>query len=155
MDDSVENLAPHDANLEDGRGFKRNSTWRDLFNFTTKAHISPLLAAIVLSVASGIVIPALSILLGKLFDQFTKYGGGTIDGHGLVQKISQYGLYLVALGSGAIFLNSGYFGFWLVYGELQAKSVRDELFQGLLEKDMEWFDMRKSGVNTLLGRLQT
>ena len=155
MDDDVGDLASRGAALDEERGLCNSPGWRALFNFTTKPHLFPLLAAIVLSVASGVVIPALAILLGKLFDQFTNYGGGTIDGHGLVHKISGYGLYLVGLGSGAIFLNAGYFGFWLVYGELQAKSVRDKLFDGLLEKDMEWFDMRKAGVNTLLSRLQT
>lgn len=155
MDDDVEDLASHGAGIEGETGLERSPSWRALFNFTTKAHLFPLLAALVSSVASGIVIPTLAILLGKLFDQFTKYGGEKIDGHTLVHKVSVYGLYLAALGSGAILLNASYFGLWLVYGELQAKNVRDKLFEGLLEKDMEWFDMRNAGVNTLLSRLQT
>ena len=154
MDDDTEDLILREAGLDAEQDFVRSPSWRALFSFTTTAHIIPLAAAIILSLASGIVIPTLAILLGKLFDQFTKYGEGAIDGHSLVHRISVYGLYLVALGSGAIFLNGGYFGFWLVFGELQAKSVRDKLFDGLLEKDMAWFDMRKAGVSTFLNRLQ-
>ena len=154
MDEDVEDLAPRGANLEEEQISEKSPGWRSLFCFTTRAHCVPLSAAIILSLASGIVIPILSIILGKLFNQFTDYGAGKIDGHGLVHKISVYALYLVGLGAGAILLNAGYFGFWLVYGELQAKNVRDKLFDGLLEKDMEWFDMRKAGVNTLLDRLQ-
>lgn len=154
MDEDVEGPAPYGAILEEDQNFEKSLSWRALFNFTTRAHIIPLLTAIVLSIASGIVIPILSILLGKLFNQFTEYGIGKIDGHDLVHKISSYALCLVGLGSGAIFLNACYFGFWLVYGELQAKNARDKLFDGLLEKDMEWFDMRKTGIVTLLDRLQ-
>ena len=154
MDDDTEDLILREAGLDSEQDFVRSPSWRALFSFTTTTHIIPLAAAIMLSLASGIVIPTLAILLGKLFDQFTKYGGGAIDGHGLVHRISVYGLYLVGLGSGAILLNAGYFGLWLVFGELQAKSVRDKLFDGLLEKDMAWFDMRKVGISTFLNRLQ-
>ena len=154
MDDDTEDLILREAGLDAEQDLVKSPSWRALFSFTTAAHIFPLAAAIILSLASGIVIPTLAILLGKLFDQFTKYGGGAIDGHSLVHRISVYGLYLVGLGSGAILLNAGYFGFWLVFGELQAKSVRDKLFDGLLEKDMAWFDMRKAGVSTFLNRLQ-
>ncbi|KAL8824353.1 MAG: hypothetical protein Q9191_005111 [Dirinaria sp. TL-2023a] len=155
MDDVADDLAFHEAGLQEVQDTGKKASWRALFNFTTKAHLFPVIAAIALSVISGIVVPALAVFLGKLFDLFTKYGGGSISGHELVHKISRYGLYLVGLGVGVIVLNASYFGFWLLYGELQAKSVRDKLFDGLLEKDLEWFDMRKSGVNTLLSRLQT
>ena len=155
MDEAVGDPASYEAGLQEVQDAGKNVSWRALFNFTTKAHLFPLAAAIVLSVVSGIVVPALAVFLGKLFDLFTKYGGAAISGHELVHRISRYGLYLVGLGAAVILLNGSYFGFWLLYGELQAKSVRDELFDGLLEKDMEWFDMRKAGVNTLLSRLQT
>ena len=44
---------------------------------------------------------------------------------------------------------------WLAYGELQAKSARDRLFHGLLEKEIEWYDLRMNGIGALLPRLQT
>lgn len=66
-----------------------------------------------------------------------------------------YGLALVGLGSASGLLNAGYFMFWILFGELQAKSARDKLFEGMLEKEMEWYDMRKSGIDTLISRLQT
>lgn len=154
MDDGVEDLASCEAGLQNSPGAGQNPGWRALFSFTTTSHLYSFFSAIALSVASGIVIPVLAVLLGKLFDHFTEYGGGKISAHDLVHKVSLQGLYLVALGSASILLNAGYFGLWLVYGELQAKCVRDTVFDGLLQKDMEWFDMRKTGVNTLLSRLQ-
>ena len=154
MDRDEDRSATHESARE-GRTYVKKAGWLSLFNFTTKAHILPLLIAILLSIASGIVIPALAIFLGKLFNLFTEYGAGKISGTVLVHKISTYDIYMLGLGGASMLFNAGYFGFWLYFGELQAKSARDRLFDGLLEKDMEWFDMRTAGVNTLFSRLQT
>lgn len=128
--------------------------WRSLFNFTARIHLFPLFLALVLSIASGIVIPVLAVLLGKIFGLFTDFGEDKISGSGLVKKVSVYGIALVGLGSASGLLNAGYFIIWLIFGELQAKSVRDRLFDSMLEKDMEWYDMRQSGVEALISRLQ-
>lgn len=128
--------------------------WRSLFNFTTRIHLFPLSLAFIFSVASGIIIPVLAVLLGKLFGLFTDFGADKISGSELVKKVSVYGIALVGLGSASGLLNAGYFMIWLIFGELQAKSVRDRLFDGMLEKDMEWYDMRKNGVDTVISRLQ-
>ena len=154
MDDGAGNTADR-GHLVDGDPLVKQPGWRSLFNFTTKPHIFPLLLALTLSVASGIITPALSIVFGKVFDCFTSFGARTISGSDLVKKISTYGLALLGLGSASGLLNAGYFMFWLVFGELQAKSARDKLFDGMLEKEMEWYDMRKSGIDTLTSRLHT
>ena len=154
MDEDVEEGAVHATTPDEHRGDK-NAGWGSLFSFTTRDHILPLVIAILLSIASGIIIPALAIFIGKLFNLFTEYGAGKLSGPDLVRKISRYDLYMLILGGASMLFNAGYFGFWIYFGELQAKSVRDRLFDGLLEKDMEWFDMRTAGVNTLLSRLQT
>ena len=153
MDDGVRGPASRQHQVE-GDHLVERPGWRSLFNFTTRPHGFSLSFAIILSVASGIIIPALSIFLGKVFDCFTSFGAGTISGSDLLHKVSMYGLALVGLGSASGLLNAGYFMFWLLFGELQAKSARDKLFDGMLEKEMEWYDMRKAGVDTLISRLQ-
>ena len=129
--------------------------WRSLFNFTTRAHIPSLCLGLLLSIASGIVIPALSIFLGTVFNAFTDFGAGKISGSDLTKKVTRNVIYLVGLGSASWLLNGSYFMFWLVFGELQAKSVRNKLFGGMLQKDMEWYDMRKAGISAMIPRLQT
>lgn len=133
----------------------KRASWRSLFNFTSKSHLFPLLAALTLSVASGIIIPALALFLGKVFDSFTSFGAGAISGSSLIRKVSKNAVGLAGLGCASWLLNGCYFMAWLVFGELQAKSVRDRLFDGMLQKDMEWYDMRKAGVGALMPRLQT
>jgi len=133
----------------------QGASWRALFNFTSKAHVLSLILALIFSVASGIIIPALAVFLGKLFDVFTQYGADEISGPDLVHKVSRFGIYLVGLGCASGVLNAFYFMLWLVFGELQAKAVREKLFDGMLEKEMEWYDMRKAGIDTLISRLQS
>lgn len=154
MESDVEVTPSKDAGGEE-KEHTKHAGWRALFHFTSKYHFFPLLLAIFLSVASGVVVPVLAILLGKLFGYFTDFGAAKISGPTLIKNVSVYAIALVGLGSASGLLNAGYFMAWLVFGELQAKSVRDRLFDGMLEKDMEWYDMRKNGVDTLISRLQT
>ena len=131
-----------------------NARWRSLFNFTKTTHITTLIVATVLSMLSGFIAPAVAIFAGKLFAAFAEYGGGRTDGHELVSRVSTQCIALVALGGASWVLNGGYFMFWLVFGELQAKNAREKLFGGLMERDMAWYDMRKDGVGALIPRLQ-
>lgn len=155
MDIDVERLGDQGLGDNDSNDQESHASWRSLNNFTDKAHIIPLILALILSVASGVVVPALAIFLGKIFDVFTSFGAGEISGPDLVKKVSTYGIALAGLGSASGLLHAGYFMLWLVFGELQAKSAREKLFDAMLEKDMAWYDMRKAGIDTLISRMQT
>ncbi len=140
--DEVNNLAKH-------------TSWRSLFNFTSKRDAFPFLLALSLSVAAGIIGPALAIFLGNIFDLFTSFGAGEISGSDLLKKVSTYAIILAGLGAASGLLHMSYFILWLVFGELQAKHVRERLFDGMLEKDMSWYDLRTDGIDTLISRLHT
>lgn len=129
--------------------------WKALFSFTTKKHLSTLILAILLAVASGIVIPALAQFLGKFFDLYAKYGAGTINKSEFLGKSRLYAIGLVGLGAGSFLLNGAFYMLWITFGELQARSARERLFRGLLEKELEWYDMRKHGIGALIPRIQT
>lgn len=153
MESDVEKATDMDAQDEESDQVEAPAWW-SLFSFTSRTHLFSLSVALCLSVASGIIIPVFAIILGRVFDLFTKYGAKEISGSDLVKKVSVWGLGLVGLGSGSGILNAGYFMAWLVFGELQAKSAREKLFDGMLKKDMDWYDMRKAGIDTLISRLQ-
>ena len=130
-------------------------TWRCLFSFTNKLHLIVLISSTTLSVASGAIVPLMAILLGKVFDSFTEYGTKKISGDVLTNKIASDVYYLLSLGGASWILNGSFFVTWLVFGELQAKRARDKLYVGMLEKEMEWYDMRKAGINAMIPRIQT
>lgn len=140
---------------EEENNLAKHTSWRSLFNFTSTTDALPLLLALILSIAAGIVNPALAIFLGRIFDLFTNFGAGEISGSDLVEKVSTNAIVLAGLGTASGLLHAGYFMLWLVFGELQAKHVRERLFDGMLQKDIGWYDMRTDGIDTLISRLQS
>jgi ATP-binding cassette subfamily B (MDR/TAP) protein 1 len=130
-------------------------SWKSLFYFTTQKHLAFLLPAICSAVLAGLAIPANAYVLGKVFGQFTKYGTGTIDAAEFKHSVNKYNLYLLAIASGCWFFNSGAFCLWHTFGDLQARSARERLFNALLKHQIGWFDLRKDGIGALSSRLLT
>ncbi len=134
---------------------KPRPRWRSLFAFTTKKHTLPLCLALLLSMGSGIVSPLLAIFLGRIFDAFTNFGSGTLGEDEFRNDISTYSSYLAGLGLASWLLNGTFFMSWLAFGEVQARTCRGRIFNGLLDKPTEWYDTKKSGIGALVPRLQT
>lgn len=133
----------------------KKPSWRSILHFTLRIHLFPLAVALILTALSGVIIPAVAIILGKAFDAFAQYGSNKITGPDLVEQISWYAVALTVLGCASGILNGGFFTIWISFGELQAKSAREQLFNEMLEKEIEWYDLRSAGINTLISRLQT
>jgi ATP-binding cassette subfamily B (MDR/TAP) protein 1 len=130
-------------------------TWGSLFNFTATPHLWSLILGVLLSIITGLITPAMAIFLGRLLNVFADRTAGLIDDSELLQRVSMNAVYIVEVGSASWLLKGGYFTYWISFGELQAKRVRDKLYDGMLAKDMGWFDTRKAGINAMLPRLQT
>ena len=130
------------------------SSWRCLYNCITKNHTWPFALAMLFSVVSGMIIPALAVFLGMIFEAFTKYGGQSISGSDLVKQTSAYGKGLVALGCISGLFNAIFFMCWIIFGELQARGARGETFDKMLDKNMAWIDTRSFGVEALVSQLQ-
>lgn len=137
-------------------GKTRNvSRWRDLFAFTKKRHIVPLGAALFVSTAAGAVGPALSIFLGKLFNTLSEFAQGDMDKEHFRSVLSKDSLLLALIGLLSFLFGGGSSSTWMAFGELQARTCREEVFDGLLDKPVEWYDTRRSGVQALVARLNT
>ena len=154
MEIDVEHISNLEADDEE-TSWAKHASWRSLFNFASRMDVIPFLLALIFSIAAGIVAPALAIFLGSIFDLFTKLGADEISGSDLLDKVSGYAIILAGLGTASGIIHACYFMLWLVFGELQAKHVRERLFDGMLEKDMAWYDMRTDGIDTLVSRLHT
>lgn len=154
MEIEIEDTCDLEAD-DERKGLAKHASWRSLFNFTSKRDAIPLLLALIFSVAAGIVSPALAMILGNIFGLFTNFGAGEIRGTELLNQVFAYAIILAGLGIASGLLHASYYMFWLVFGELQAKHVRERLFHDMLEKDMSWYDMRTGGIDTLVSRLQT
>ena len=142
----------HDVSTK-GHGLSRQNSWLSLFSFTRKRNFIALLPALLFSIASGLVIPLMSILMGRIFGSFSEYSSDKIGSEELLASVSRYTDYLLLLGVAGWFVSGSFFTSWLVFGELQARAAREELFQGVVSKDMGWFDTR-DGIAGLVSGCQ-
>lgn len=131
------------------------SSWKHLFAFTKLSHVGPLVAALVASAATAGLKTVLAVILGAVFDVVGGYGDGTRSGPDTISSISHWSLVIMGLGIANWAANSVFLVLWIVFGELQAASVRTDIFQILLASDMAWFDSQEQGMSSLLVRIQT
>ncbi|TAQ91114.1 hypothetical protein B7494_g532 [Chlorociboria aeruginascens] len=131
------------------------ASWRSLFEFTTRQHTASLIFAGAATIGGGVLRPVGAIFFGNIFSVLANFGNGSLDGRDTLHQISTWCLALTILGIVAWLLEGLFLASWMAFGELQAKSVRDQMFTGLLEKDMVWYDLRKDGIASLMIRIQT
>ena len=131
-----------------------NTDWIGLLSFMVKKHILILALAIAFALLAGLVMPFFAFILGNLFDSFMLFGANSISSQTLLDQVVTSCLRLAGLGITSWVLNGSYFLFFIVFGEQQAASARKDIFQGLLEKDIEWFEAQEDGTAAFLSYLQ-
>lgn len=129
--------------------------WKVLFGFTTTSHILVLISALASAAVAAAILPIFSILYGLVFGAYSDYGAGKVDGDQLLSQVTRLCLIMTGVAAANWVLNSIFFFLFLLFGELQAKSVRKRIFDVLIRKDIEWFDMRESGIAAFLPTVQT
>lgn len=130
-----------------------NPPWKALFNFTTKKHVALLVPGIFCSIGSGLVNPINSYLLGKIFARFASFASGQLDSSEFRREVLKYNLYIVVVASASWLFNFLAYFIWHTFGEAQARSAREKIFNSLLLRQVEWFDRRKDGIAALSTRI--
>lgn len=149
---STDQLRENPIDIDGGNG---KASWGSLFAFTQRQHTGTIVVALIATLISALLKPASAIFFGKIFSVLTKFGSGTLTGQETVDGIKGWCIALVALGGVAWISEGAFLNSWMVFGELQAKSVREQMFVGMLNKEMEWYDLRQDGIGSLLIRIQT
>ncbi|KAK6813308.1 hypothetical protein RU639_011019 [Aspergillus parasiticus] len=129
-------------------------SWLSLFSFTTKKHIPTLCFAILFAALASASSPVFATLLGEAFNSLALFGSDQISAHELIQKTKTSCIKLACLGVYSWFCNSIYFILFMIFGELQVANARGTLFNGLLQKEQEWFETQQDGTRTFLSCLQ-
>ncbi|KAF2665239.1 P-loop containing nucleoside triphosphate hydrolase protein [Microthyrium microscopicum] len=127
--------------------------WKALFNFTTRKHLPFLILAVISSAAAGAAVPLNSYLIGKVFGAFTSFAAGQIEKDAFKHNIATYNIYIVIIAASNWLFASFAFFLWHTFGDLQARSARERLFNALLVRQVEWFDRRRDGVGALTTRI--
>lgn len=128
--------------------------WRALFGFTTTSHIAILISALASATAAAATLPVFSVIYGLVFGAYSDYGAGRVDGDELLSEVTRLCIIMTGVAAASWVLNSIFFFLFLLFGELQAKSARNRIFSVLIRKDMEWFDLRESGIAAFLPIIQ-
>ncbi|KAF5983553.1 ABC transporter [Fusarium bulbicola] len=131
------------------------SSWKQLFLFTRRSHSGALIAALLAAGFSAGFKTVLSVILGKVFDIIAGFGNGSLSGDEALSQVGRWAIVLVGLGIGNWIASTTFLALWVIFGELQACSVRQDIFASLLSKDMAWFDSQSEGISSLLIRIQT
>ncbi|KKP03902.1 hypothetical protein THAR02_03990 [Trichoderma harzianum] len=130
----------------------QRSSFKHLFSFTRWNHAGLLIAAVVASAAFASIKSIQSIILGKIFDVVSNFGAGHRSGSETMDQISHWALILLGMGIGNWAASTAFLALWSIFGELQANSIRQGVFQSLLSKKMSWYDSLDQGVSSLLTR---
>ena len=121
-------------------------SYRGLFRFCTKTDLLVLLPALLSSLASGLIIPAFTILLGRIFTSFGSFSSNTISDNELQSQVTVNVIGITIVGAAAWGLGWCHMALWLAFGENMAKRAREQIMDGLMEKSMTWFDTRVGDV---------
>lgn len=143
------------ANHQTTRDEPIRTSYKHLFSFTRWNHLAPLTAALASSAAFAAIKSIYPIFLGKIFNIVSDFGAGRRSGSETLGEISHWSQILIGLGIANCVLGSAFLSLWVIFGELQAESVRQHIFKSLLSKNMAWFDSLEQGVSSLLVRIQT
>lgn len=131
------------------------SSFKHLFSFTRWNQAVPLIAAITASAAFAAIKSIYPIFLGKIFNIVSDFGAGRRSGSDTLHDISHWSQILIGLAIVNCLSGSAFLLLWVTFGELQAQSVRQDVFNSLLSKNVAWFDSLDQGISSLLVRIQT
>lgn len=131
------------------------AAWRSLFIFTKRKHATTIALCLGSTLVSALLRPIAAIFFGKIFSLLTSFGTGSLSGEATLRGVGTWCTALVGLAGLTWITEFGFLSSWITFGELQARSVREEMFEGMVDKEMEWYDLRQDGIGSLLIRIQT
>jgi ABC-type multidrug transport system fused ATPase/permease subunit len=115
---------------------KRASFFKLMYTLSNKCDIIVIICAIVGSLIAGAAMPLISLLLGKVLNQFN----GNIETTNVPELVS--GLIVTFLLVGlAIFLGSFMMVFfWSVIGRRMINKINEDYFKVIMRQEQGWFD---------------
>src|ERR1044072_1301459 len=126
-----------------------------IFRFATPFDYFLMTLGIFFSILSGLLIPFMTFLLGKIFEVFTDKQIGIITSQIFDQRISSLLLQFSMLGVGSFVLISSMLICWMWTGERQSKTMKQVYFRSLLRMDIDYFerdDVTSGGLLTSVNK---
>lgn len=131
------------------------ASWKHLFAFTQTRHCCALVPAILSSCAVAGFRTSLALAMGLFFQIAADYALGDVSAPDTLVEGTNLCILLCGLGAGHWLANTVFLSSWVIFGELQARSVREQMFSSLLAKKMAWYDSQEDGISSFLVRIET
>ncbi|EIW81034.1 P-loop containing nucleoside triphosphate hydrolase protein [Coniophora puteana RWD-64-598 SS2] len=151
-------------------------SFTSLFTYSTRFEIAIDLIGIVCAIAAGAAQPLMSLLFGRLTQDFVNFGSELVNLEGIlstgnssaIQQAEQSldsaavsfrhsaasnASYLVYIGVGMFVCTYAYMFIWVYTGEVNAKRIRERYLQAVLRQDIAYFD--DVGAGEVATRIQT
>jgi hypothetical protein len=97
---------------------------------------------------------AFAVVLGLIFEEVSRLGGGATTAAEALSQISKLCLVLTGLGVFKAVASAVFMGLWIAHGESRIRTVRARLFDVLCRRRLEWFDMQEDGFAGLTTEIQ-
>jgi len=125
-----------------------NIKYKDLFRYASKADLAIIAVSALCAIASGVALPAMTIIFGSLTGTFSDYLAGESSTSDFNSAIAGNALDLVYIGIG-MFVANYVFTVGLIHtGERIAGQIRKEYFSAVLRQNIGYFDKLGSGEIT-------
>lgn len=159
MGDDLATSSTHEYDEADKQTQEKNPTtatpsWEKLFGFTRRNHVPFLLIAIIGALVAAAAMPAFAVVYGFVFRDYTDFGAGKTDSDTFLGNVTRNCIILTGIVASNWIGNSFYHVFILTFGELQAKSAREHIFDALLKKTISWYDTQESSIIAKLPTIQ-
>ncbi|GAA5838704.1 hypothetical protein JCM11251_003268 [Rhodosporidiobolus azoricus] len=128
-----------------------------LFSLTTRrTGLTVLLPGCACALASGLIPPFMTQILGDSLQAFTDYTMTTLQpdltsealkaaNSALLKAMQDKAIKFAVIATVVFLLNSTATSLWVVYGERVARELRMKVYRGLTVKGMDWFDKGMGG----------
>ncbi|EGG17681.1 hypothetical protein DFA_08677 [Cavenderia fasciculata] len=115
----------------------------ELFRYATLTEKMLMFFGSLAALANGVAMPAISLVAGQMVDSFRPENFNDPD-YKLGAEVAKIAVYFVYIGIGTLVCSYIETSMWMIAGERQAKTVRQEYLKAILRQDIGWFDVTKS-----------
>ncbi|KAF2194218.1 ATP-binding cassette transporter ABC4 [Zopfia rhizophila CBS 207.26] len=125
-----------------------NITWITLYRYATKVDLAIIAVSAFCSIASGALMPLMTVIFGQLAGTFQGLFQGTLDHGSFEDDLSKYSLYFLYLAIGEfIMIYTSTVG-WIYTGEHISGKIREHYLAAVLRQNIGFFDKIGAGEIT-------
>lgn len=131
---------------------------RTLFSLTSRSTLwTVVVPGTVFAIGSGLIPPAMTMILGDSLQAFTDYGLATgveeLSAEALksarsilMHDVRLHAVKFAILAAVVLVTSSANIALWVVHGERVARELRSHVYRGVTAKGMDWYETRMGGA---------